>query len=147
MLVTSQPAGDDPMSHPRSRHDMIFASRGARLFGQLVDAIVASTPMVVVVLLDTFDIGFRALGMVAVLFSIGYYLLADGLAGGQSVAKRWLGMAVVDAQSGAPCTFGQSFVRNLLLAILGPLDWLFIFGGRHQRLGDKAAGTMVVVAG
>ncbi len=100
--------------------------------------------MLLVVILDTIGIGFSALGMIALLFSVGYYLFADGLAGGQSIAKRWLGMAVVDARSGAPCTFWQSFVRNLLLAILGPLDWLFIFGGRHQRLGDKAASTIVV---
>jgi uncharacterized RDD family membrane protein YckC len=53
-------------------------------------------------------------------------------------------MTVVDAKTGAPCTVWQSFVRNLLLAILGPLDWIFILGERHQRLGDKAAGTIVV---
>jgi uncharacterized RDD family membrane protein YckC len=29
--------------------------------------------------------------------------------------------------------------------ILGPIDWIFIFGDRRQRLGDKAAGTIVVV--
>lgn len=49
-----------------------------------------------------------------------------------------------DATTGAPCTYGQSFIRNLLLAVLGPIDWIFIFGERHQRLGDKAAGTIVI---
>ncbi len=53
---------------------------------------------------------------------------------------------MVDAESGAPCTFGQSLIRNVLLMVLGPLDWLFIFGDRHQRLGDKAAGTIVIDA-
>ena len=53
-------------------------------------------------------------------------------------------MQCVDANSGAPCSFWQSFIRNLLLAVLGPIDWIFIFGERHQRLGDKAAGTIVV---
>jgi uncharacterized RDD family membrane protein YckC len=53
-------------------------------------------------------------------------------------------MRVVDARSGMSCTFGQSFVRNVLLAMLGPLDWIFIFGEEHQRLGDKAAGTIVI---
>ena len=125
---------------------MVFAPRGSRLLAQVLDAVVASTPMVLVVVLDTFGVGFSGLGMIAVLFSIAYYLFADGLAGGQSIAKRWLGMAVVDARSGTPCTFWQSFVRNLLLAILGPIDWIFIFGGRHQRLGDKAASTIVVAS-
>jgi hypothetical protein len=36
------------------------------------------------------------------------------------------------------------FVRNLLLAILGFFDRIFILGERHQRPGDKAAGTIVV---
>jgi hypothetical protein len=30
--------------------------------------------------------------------------------------------------------------------LLGPIDWIFIFGDRHQRLGDKIAGTIVVTA-
>ena len=28
--------------------------------------------------------------------------------------------------------------------LLGPIDWIFIFGDKHQRLGDKLAGTIVV---
>ena len=55
-------------------------------------------------------------------------------------------MRVISEESGAPCTFGQSLVRNFLLALLGPIDWVFIFGERHQRLGDKAAGTIVILA-
>jgi uncharacterized RDD family membrane protein YckC len=51
---------------------------------------------------------------------------------------------VIDSRNGSPCTFGQSFVRNLLLSILGLIDWLFIFGEKRQRLGDKAATTLVV---
>ena len=82
--------------------------------------------------------------VLAIIWSSAYYLFADGLHDGQSLAKRQLGIRVIDAETGAPCTFWQSFLRNLLLAILGPLDWIFIFGERHQRLGDKAANTIVV---
>ena len=53
-------------------------------------------------------------------------------------------MHVVDDKTGEPCPFGQSFIRNVLLAVLGPIDWIFIFGERRQRLGDMAAGTIVV---
>ena len=74
-----------------------------------------------------------------------YTLLSDGLEGGQSFGKRLVGIRVVSIETGAPCTFGQSFLRNLLLTILGPIDWIFIFGERRQRLGDKAAGTIVIV--
>ena len=73
-----------------------------------------------------------------------YILLSDGLRGGQSFAKRLLRTAVVDAQTGAPCTFGQSFARNFLLMLLGFIDWLFSFGEKRQRLGDKLAGTKVI---
>lgn len=103
--------------------------------------------MLVVVLLDAVGFSSGALGMAAVLFSLAYYFLADGLPGGRSIGKRMLGMTVVHAETGLPCTMGQSFVRNVLLAVLGPLDWVFIFGEQHQRLGDKAAGTIVVDAG
>ena len=102
-------------------------------------------PFIVSFVISSFSI---TLGLVfllpSFLWSMGYYLFADGLRGGQSFGKRYLGTRVVDAESGQACSFGQSFVRNLLLAFLGPLDWIFIFGDRHQRLGDKAAGTVVI---
>ena len=124
---------------------MNFASRSNRLLGQIVDGLIGAAPFAIAVPLSMVS---RALGGLAIFaataWSVFYYLLADGLHGGQSLGKQWLGMRVVDAESGASCTFGQSFIRNLLLAILGPIDWVFIFGERHQRLGDKAAGTIVV---
>jgi hypothetical protein len=35
-------------------------------------------------------------------------------------------------------------VRNISLLILTWIDWIFIFGERRQRLGDKLANTVVV---
>ncbi len=122
-----------------------LASRGTRLLGQVVDGIIGGLPVFVAGLLMAMTPGAgMVLLIVAAIWSGFYYLFADGLPGGQSYAKRWLGMQVVDAKTGAPCTWGQSFIRNLLLAVLGPIDWIFIFGERHQRLGDKAAGTIVI---
>ena len=126
------------MTHP-------LASRSNRLLGQILDGLIGAAPILVGVVLSSFS---DALGgglvMLGFAWSAFYYLFADGFPGGRSLAKRWLGMEVIDATSGAPCSFWQSFVRNLLLALLGPIDWVFIFGERHQRLGDKAAGTIVV---
>jgi len=124
--------------------EISYASRSSRLLGQMLDALVAASPMILVIVLDAVDVGNVALNNVVILFSGVYYLLADALPGGRSVAKRWLNMAVVDADTGEPCTVWQSLNRNLLLALLGPIDWLFILGERHQRLGDKLAGTIVV---
>jgi len=116
------------------------ASRSTRLLGQCVDGFIAGAPVFIANLL-----GQPLVTIIAVVWAFFYLIFSDGNAG-QSVAKKWLGMRVVDAKTGAPCTYGQSFVRNILLTFLGPIDWIFIFGDRHQRLGDKAAGTIVVVA-
>ena len=129
------------------RTDLDFASRPVRMIGQAVDAVVAFVPFAIFLFAVGTNMAAGLLGLVSAASSIAYYLFADALPGGQSLAKRWLGIAVVDQETGAPCTPWQSFVRNLLLAVLGPLDWIFIFGDRHQRLGDKAAGTVVVEVG
>ncbi|HEY4219376.1 MAG TPA: RDD family protein [Gemmatimonadaceae bacterium] len=122
-----------------------FASRANRLLGQIADGFVGAAPLLVGVMLSRIS---HALGSVLILvgvpWAVFYYFFADGFPAGQSLGKRWLGMHAVDAVTGAPCTFWQSFIRNLLLALLGPIDWIFIFGERHQRLGDMAAGTIVV---
>jgi uncharacterized RDD family membrane protein YckC len=76
-----------------------------------------------------------------------YILFADGLPGGQSLGKRLLRTAVIQERTGQPCGWWRSFVRNFMLALLGPLDWVFVFGKRRQRLGDMAAGTIVVALG
>jgi uncharacterized RDD family membrane protein YckC len=132
-------------NQPLTVPNLPLASRSSRLLGQILDGIVAAAPFLVGSLISTFSDTLGAiLTMAGIAWWFFYYFFADGFPGGQSFAKRWLGMQVVDAKTGAPCTFGQSFIRNLLLAILGPIDWLFIFGERHQRLGDKAAGTIVV---
>jgi uncharacterized RDD family membrane protein YckC len=73
-------------------------------------------------------------------------VVSDGLAGGQGYGNRLLSIRVVDVESGMPCSYGQSIARNLLRAFLGPVDWVFIFGERQQRLGDELARTMVVGA-
>lgn len=124
---------------------MPLASRSSRLLGQGIDGLIGAAPVITGAVLTAFagEIGFILVAAGA-LWSVFYYLFADAFDNGQSYAKRWLGMQVIDAKSGAPCTVGQSFIRNLLLAVLGPIDWLFIFGEQHQRLGDKAAGTIVV---
>jgi uncharacterized RDD family membrane protein YckC len=123
-----------------------LASLPQRLAAQFLDGLVAAAPVIAAAIV-TFVLqrGGIVLIVLACIFAFLYTLLADGLEGGQSYGKRLVGIRVVSATTGAPCTFGQSFLRNLLLAILGPIDWIFIFGERRQRLGDKAAGTIVIV--
>jgi uncharacterized RDD family membrane protein YckC len=122
-----------------------LASRSNRRLGQILDGLVGAAPILVGTVLSRISSTIApALFVLAIAWAVFYYLFADGLPGGQSLGKRWLGMSCVDATTGGPCTFWQSFIRNLLLALLGPIDWIFIFGERHQRLGDMAAGTIVI---
>lgn len=74
-----------------------------------------------------------------------YILFADGMNEGQSWGKKIVGTRVIDMRTGDPCTYGQSFVRNIFY-LLGFFDWIFIFGARRQRLGDIVAGTVVIEA-
>ncbi len=70
---------------------------------------------------------------------------------GATPGKRMVGLKVVQA-NGSPITFGQAIVRNFLRFIDG-LPFLFTYGvglasclatKRFQRLGDLAAGTVVI---
>ena len=122
-----------------------LASPSNRLMGQLIDGSVGAVPFIAGGILSAIsESAGRVLLLLGIAWSVFYYLFADGFPGGQSLGKRWLGMQVISEATGEPCSFGQSFVRNLLLALLGPIDWIFIFGEKHQRLGDKAAGTIVI---
>ncbi len=80
---------------------------------------------------------------------IGYGLLLEWLWNGRTLGKRAVGLRVVDAQ-GLRLTFAQVLIRNLLRAV-DSLPAFYLLGGivcvlnpRLQRLGDLAAGTIVV---
>jgi uncharacterized RDD family membrane protein YckC len=118
-----------------------------RLVGQMIDSGFAMAPLIVLGAISKLTGGLAPPLMMIGSAWAGFYLLfGDGFHGGQSFAKQWLGMRVVDADNGAPCTWGESFIRNITLTLLGPIDWIFIFGDAHQRLGDKIVGTIVVTA-
>lgn len=69
---------------------------------------------------------------------------------GATPGKRLVGLRVVQA-SGSPITVGQAVIRNFLRFIDGMPAFTYVCGlasclatGRFQRLGDLAAGTVVV---
>lgn len=80
-------------------------------------------------------------------YPVAFEVLADGATPG----KRALGLRVVEAD-GRPVGFAGSMIRNLLrtadfLPFLFGFGLLFmLFHPRFQRLGDLAAGTLVVWA-
>lgn len=69
---------------------------------------------------------------------------------GATPGKRVAGLRVVQA-TGSPITMGQAIVRNFLRFIDGMPGFMYAFGltsclatRRFQRLGDLAAGTVVI---
>lgn len=89
------------------------------------------------------------LAVVSFLFLWGYYIIFDLVWNGQSPGKRMLGLRVV-YEGGRPVSFLGSVIRNLIRIV----DFLPFFYGigvvvmfvdsRARRLGDLAAGTLVV---
>ena len=121
-----------------------FASLWERWYAQFLDSVICCFIMFAGVILAAWA-GLREVGIaIGIILFLLYLLFQDGLRNGQSYGKRIAKTKVIDSRSGSPCTFGQSFIRNLLLSILGLIDWIFIFGEKRQRLGDKAARTLVI---
>jgi len=132
-----------PKNMTMLNHDL--AAPRDRLIAQLLDSLVAIVMIIVSALLSSLS---TKIGVIVATFgvwaAIFYILFADGLKGGQSYGKRIMGVCVIDATSGRPCTFIKSLLRNVSLAFLGLIDWVFIFSAKRQRLGDMLANTIVV---
>jgi uncharacterized RDD family membrane protein YckC len=94
------------------------------------------------------------LGLVLVAYFVltwGYGAVCEGLFNGQTLGKRVLGIRVV-SDRGVPITGAQAVMRNLVGVVDGLVPFFYLLGlssmilsRKFQRLGDLAAGTMVVV--
>jgi len=83
----------------------------------------------------------------------GYGAVCEAFWNGRTAGKWLVGARVVTDQ-GVPITGAQAVLRNLVGVVDGPLPFFFLpslacmaLSPRFQRLGDLAAGTMVVVEG
>jgi uncharacterized RDD family membrane protein YckC len=83
----------------------------------------------------------------SLVLGISYYVFCEALAGA-TLGKRIVGIRVV-GEDGGPLTLEAAIIRNLLR----PIDALFLYlvgavfaltSPRGQRLGDRAAHTLVV---
>lgn len=94
---------------------------------------------------DSFAAGFLNLIPFGFLLSLPYLLFKDSLSEGSSPGKQSNHLRTIDDATGAPCTKGQSVLRNIILMVpFAVVIELFfvIFSGR--RLGDRLAGTRVI---
>jgi uncharacterized RDD family membrane protein YckC len=86
--------------------------------------------------------------LIGVTLSLSYYTVLEATLGA-SLGKLATNLCVVMAADGAPIRWRESIVRNVLRLIDGfvlyAIGFVSIcFTQRRQRLGDLAAGTMVV---
>lgn len=80
---------------------------------------------------------------------VGYHVLFETFASGRTPGKRWAGLRVVTVDGG-PVGFVTSAVRNLV-RVVDMLPTMYVVGivavlatSHNQRLGDLAAGTLVI---
>ena len=125
----------------------------ALLLDMLVTMTIATVARQIIAPLGFFGQDFSEAIRILVYFiiSVLYMMLAEWLWRGQTVGKRLLRLRVVDA-AGLRLEPSQVIVRNLMRVVDG-LPALYLLGGitclvsRHrQRLGDLAAGTVVIRA-
>jgi uncharacterized RDD family membrane protein YckC len=88
-----------------------------------------------------------AIGMLlSFLFTAGYFAGFEVLRQGQTPGKRWANIRVI-RDDGRPVGLAQAVLRSLLqpidfLLFLGA--FLIVWGKREKRIGDWAAGTLVI---
>ncbi len=138
--------------------DLEIAGIGSRALAAVLDTLILVGASLAVLLVLGILAGFgftigRAAPVLLVLGGFvvwnGYFILFEGMRGGQTPGKRVAGIRVV-MDTGHPVTFGAAAARNLLrVADLLPPPYLIgvllvAFHPRGKRLGDLVAGTVVV---
>lgn len=131
--------------------DLVLAGVGSRGAAFLIDLLLQ------VLVLGAVTAGAGVAGGVApavvavavFLIFLGYPILAEGFAGGRTVGKAVLGISVVSVD-GTAGTFLAATIRNVV-RLVDSLPGVYLVGivsvlatSRNQRVGDLAAGTLVV---
>ena len=140
--------------------EVTLAGVGSRFVAGVIDQVLRwSLLLALVALLAIGQVGFggggfSGAGTVALIVAIffvqfGYDVLFETLASGRTPGKRWTGLRVVK-KGGTPVGFLASALRNIL-RIVDSLPGFYLVGilsvmftANNQRLGDLAAGTIVV---
>lgn len=132
-----------------------LASPALRAVALIVDVFAVSAAWsvvsILVQLMEVVSLDFaRAFAFIAYfILSLGYRIVAEWAWRGQTLGKRLMRLRVVD-ERGLRLTFAQIVMRNLL-RFFDAFPAAYLVGGaaalmnrRAQRLGDLAAGTLVI---
>jgi uncharacterized RDD family membrane protein YckC len=140
--------------------EVTLAGVGSRFVAGVIDqllrwaVLLALVALLAVLEATTGGDGFSGAGVVVLIVAIflvqfGYDVVFETRAAGRTPGKRWTGLRVVKI-GGAPVGFVTSALRNIL-RIVDSLPGFYLVGmvsvlltRNNQRLGDLAAGTIVV---
>jgi len=140
------------------------AGPGSRFYAQMIDWTFKWLVVLGLLILVAFATGLTAAGgggeagtylflavagALAFLFFLGYDIYYEGCCNGQTPGKRYAGIRVV-RDGGGPIDVQAASIRNLV-GLADFLPFFYLGGGlvallnqRGQRLGDMAAGTIVI---
>lgn len=133
---------------------MVLAGAGSRASAAILDTLVKAAIFLAVILLARALHASSSVGTILLIilgFSLlfAYDVLFEVLGSGRTPGKRWSGLRVV-RHGGAPIGVGASAVRNIL-RVIDILPGVYGVGllavaltKRNQRLGDLAAGSLVL---
>ena len=141
----------------RVSFDYQVAGLGTRALAQLLDLLIVAGIMIAV-LLFAFAVGsvtgsdtaanlITIVGLFIVVF--GYFWISEALWSGQTVGKKVFRLRAV-GDRGEPLTFLQAGIRNVVRIVdflpygYGVGMVVLFVNGKGKRLGDLAAGTIVV---
>ena len=131
--------------------ELTLAGAGSRFVSALVDLGIQALlgAAAVAALRGIGGFGEAAVIIITTIVVLGYDVLFEVLASGRTPGKRLNGMRVVRS-GGEPVGFLTSAIRNIL-RVIDFLPFAYVIGassilatGKNQRLGDLAAGTLVV---
>lgn len=141
--------------------EVTLAGLGSRFVAFLIDSAIQWSVLLAVLLVGAVAVGSAedgdaagiafgiALLLAFFLLQFGYPVLFETLGSGRTPGKRWTGLRVVKV-GGATVTFMPSAIRNILRLVDGMPGFYLVAviavlaTERNQRLGDLAAGTVVV---
>lgn len=134
--------------------DLSLAGIGSRGSAVLIDLALQFLVSLVVLAVGLsyggFGVAFAAIFSFLIL--LGYPILAEGFASGRTVGKAVMRIAVVSVD-GTPVPFLAAVIRNVI-RVVDLLPGAYFVGivsvlvtDRNQRVGDLAAGTIVVHTG
>jgi uncharacterized RDD family membrane protein YckC len=135
------------------RLDLTVVGVGSRFVARLLDTLIQIGLIIALAMVGAAvpDSGVAAAVLLVLIFAVllAYDIVLELAMGGQTPGKRATGVRVVDRQ-GRPVGFLASAVRNVVriidfLPMLYGAGLVTMIATRHsQRLGDLAAGTLVV---